>query len=335
MQERQTDLPLVELSQKKGFADDKTAFAQDVDAGLSKAVKTLSSRYFYDSTGSKLFQQIMELPEYYLTRCEYNVLSDNREAIAQHFGDKGFFHLIDLGAGDALKTKILLQELSEQQWQFEYVPVDISGDAMKQLSRSLLATLPAVAVQAVVGEYFQALKWLQENKSERKVVLFLGSNIGNFDPEESVNFLQTIRGYLQSGDKFLLGIDLRKDPNKLIPAYNDAAGVTAAFNLNLLHRINQELGGDFNLSEFRHYALYEPQEGAMKSYLISERPQDVFIKEIGKTFHFDAWEAVQTESSFKYSVKQVTELGAKCGFKLEHVFQEKDKCFADVLFSVD
>ncbi len=335
MQERQTDLLLVELSQKKGYEDDKTAFAQNVEAGLSKSVKSLSSRYFYDSVGSKLFQQIMELPEYYLTRCEYEVLSENKEAIAQHFGDGGFFHLIDLGAGDALKTKILLRELSEQGRQFDYVPVDISGDAMEQLTQNLLAELPTVAVHAVIGEYFQALKWLQENKSERKVVLFLGSNIGNFNPEESENFLQSIRGYLQAGDKFLLGVDLRKDPEKLIPAYSDASGVTAAFNLNLLHRINQELGGDFDISGFRHYALYEPQEGAMKSYLISERPQEVFIKEIEKTFRFEAWEAIQTENSFKYTINQVKELGATCGFRLEEVFIEKEGCFADVLFTVE
>lgn len=326
---------MIELGLRKDVADDTQVFAQDVATGLSAFPKTLPSRYFYDSTGSDLFRQIMNLPEYYLTRCEFDVLSGNKEAISRHFGEKGFFHLIDLGAGDALKTKIILQQLSVKQYNFEYVPIDISGSAMHLLTQSLQAEIPNVPVQAVVGEYFQALSWLQEHKAERKVVLFLGSNIGNFGPAESKNFLKTSRSYLRPGDKFLIGIDLRKDPDKIIPAYNDSSGVTAAFNLNLLHRINQELGGEFNLHQFRHYPMYEPQEGAMKSYLVSEQAQDVFIKALNQTFHFDAWEAIQTESSYKYSIKQVQQIGKQCGFELEQVFQEEDKCFADVLFSID
>ncbi|QCR21745.1 L-histidine N(alpha)-methyltransferase [Pontibacter sp. SGAir0037] len=335
MQIKHTALPIVELGLKRDVASDKLVFAQDVAVGLSRKPKALPSRYFYDSEGSRLFQQIMDLPEYYLTRCEYDVLSENRKAMAQRFSENGFFHLIDLGAGDALKTKILLHQLTAQHQDFEYVPVDISGNAMEQLTVKLQNELPELQLQTVIGEYFMALKWLHQHKQERKVVLFLGSNIGNFNLAESKDFLRSIRSYLRRGDKFLMGIDLRKDPDKLIPAYDDAAGVTSTFNLNLLHRINQELGGNFDLGAFRHYAMYEPQEGAMKSYLISEKQQQVYIKEIDLTFHFEAWEAIQTESSYKYSIQQVQELGRQCGFTLEHVFQDKNNYFADVLFNVD
>ncbi|WP_299757267.1 L-histidine N(alpha)-methyltransferase [uncultured Pontibacter sp.] len=325
---------MIELSRQQDGSTDTTAFAKDVAKGLSQKQKSLSSRYFYDGTGSRLFQQIMELPEYYLTRCELEVLTENKQDMAEQFSNGGFFHLIDLGAGDALKTKILLKELSGQQSAFDYVPVDISGDAMQELSESLQQELPQVKVEAVVGEYFRALEWLQENKSERKVVLFLGSNIGNFEQEESINFLRSIRSYLQTGDQLLMGIDLRKDPETILKAYNDAAGVTAAFNLNLLHRINRELNADFDVSQFCHHAIYNPLEGVMRSFIVSKTDQDVRIGKADITIHFEAWEAIHTENSYKYSIPLIGELGQQCGFKIETVFYDSQKRFADVLFSV-
>ncbi|MBF9254271.1 L-histidine N(alpha)-methyltransferase [Pontibacter sp. 172403-2] len=326
---------MINLSQKKSGASDTAAFATDVNDGLSQDQKSLPSRYFYDGEGSRLFQEIMELPEYYLTRAEYEVLTENKEAIAREFAGAGFFHLIDLGAGDALKTKILLQQLTVQQSAFSYIPVDISGDILQQLSGSLQTEMPALSMQAVVGEYSKALEWLQANKSGRKVVLFLGSNIGNFKADESRNFLCSVRAYLQPGDKLLMGIDLRKDPDVILRAYDDAAGVTAAFNLNLLRRINRELGGNFDLDQFRHYALYNPQDGVMRSYLVSKKEQEVYIRDLQKSFHFAAWETIHTENSHKYTLPQVQDLGMACGFTLQTVFQDKNKRFADVLFSVD
>ncbi|AKD05798.1 methyltransferase [Pontibacter korlensis] len=313
----------------------KVAFARDVDEGLSKEQKTLPSRYFYDGTGSRLFQQIMELPEYYLTRCEQEVLTTNKQAMAALFARGSYFHLIDLGAGDALKTKVLLAELTQQKLAFDYVPVDISGDAMQQLSKSLHNEIPNLKVEAVVGEYFQSLDWLQENKSERKVVLFLGSNIGNFEEPESIRFLTSVRSYLQPGDQLLMGVDLRKDPEMILKAYDDASGITAAFNLNLLQRINKELGGDFNVNQFRHYAMYNPLEGVMRSFLISLSDQDVHIQGSNKTYHFNAWEAIHTENSHKYTIPQIKMLGQLCGFRIEKVFYDSKQLFADVLFAVD
>lgn len=326
---------MVELSRKQDGTQDTAAFARDVAQGLSLKQKNLPSRYFYDATGSQLFQQIMGLPEYYLTRAEHEVLTQNRTAMSERFSSGGFFHLIDLGAGDALKTKILLRELSQLHSDFDYVPVDISGDAMQQLSDNLKTELPQVNVQAVVGEYFQALEWLQQNKSARKVVLFLGSNIGNFETRESIAFLQSVRSYLSEGDKLLMGVDLRKNPETILKAYDDAAGVTAAFNMNLLERINRELGGNFDLEHFRHHAIYNPLEGVMRSFLISLKEQDVHIEAVNKTFHFEAWEAIHTENSHKYSLPQIEELGEQCGFKVDKVYFDGDKRFADVLFEVN
>ncbi len=327
--------PIIDLSLKADGSTDTALFARDVVAGLSKKQKTLSSRYFYDATGSKLFQQIMALPEYYLTRCEFDVLTEQKQAISARFGSDGFFHLIDLGAGDALKTKILLRELYQQQQEFDYVPVDISGDAMLHLTHALQAELPKVKVQAVVGEYFRALEWLQEHKHERKVVLFLGSNIGNFNKDESLAFLKVIRSYLKAGDKLLMGLDLRKDPDTILQAYNDPTGVTAAFNLNLLERINRELGGNFVLENFRHFATYNPLEGVMRSFLISKVKQQVHLAAADQTFTFDAWEAIHTENSHKYTLEQAQEMGKACGFRTETVFQDQQGCFADVLFAVE
>ena len=325
---------MINLSRKEAGHTYTEAFLIDVIAGLSEKQKKLSSRYFYDAAGSKLFQQIMNLPEYYLTSCEHELLARHRQTMAAQFAPSGFFHLVDLGAGDALKTKNLLRELDHQQHDFEYVPIDISGDAMKQLTASLQYELPALQVQAVVGEYLQALEWLQENKPARKVVLFLGSNIGNFDPAEGIAFLKSIRNSLRKGDMLLLGVDLRKDPDTILRAYDDAAGVTAAFNLNLLHRINRELGGNFNIENFRHYALYNPQEGVMKSFLISQQEQQVYLEAAGQQFRFEAYEAIHTESSYKYTLQQVEEIGYSCGFQTQHVYLDHQGYFADVLFSV-
>lgn len=325
---------MIHLSRKADGTNDTQAFARDVAAGLSGEKKKLPSRYFYDEAGSKLFQQIMYLPEYYLTRCELELLTTHKQAMIGKFATPGFFHLIDLGAGDALKTKILLKELNREQQNFDYVPVDISGHAMEQLTASLHENLPGVQVQAVVGEYMQALEWLQIHKSERKVVLFLGSNIGNFEPSESVDFLKSIRSYLNAGDKLLMGIDLRKEPETILKAYDDAAGVTAAFNLNLLHHINRELSGNIDVSKFRHFALYDPQEGVMKSYLVSQENQEVYLETTGERFAFEAWEAIHTENSYKYTLKQIKEMGKACGFETEAVFQDERQYFADVLFTV-
>jgi L-histidine Nalpha-methyltransferase len=323
---------LIDLSRHTNGSEDRAHFAQHADQGLSQDPKQLSSRYFYDAKGSQLFQEIMALPEYYLTRAEHELFLQHRTAMARAFAEQGYFHLVDLGAGDATKTKLLLHELVAQDKAFDYVPLDISGDAMQELVQDLQENLPAIPVKAVVAEYLTGLQWLQDALPERKVVLFLGSNIGNFERGEGLAFLRQIRERLQPGDMLLLGVDLCKDPDTILAAYNDASGVTAAFNLNLLKRMNRELGGDFDVSQFKHFALYDPQEGVMKSYLVSKREQTVRLQATGKQYTFAAWEAVHTENSHKYTLQQATDMGQQAGFELVSSYQDAKGLFADMLF---
>lgn len=323
---------LIDLSRKTDGSQDRAEFARHVAEGLSQSPKILSSRYFYDAKGSRLFQQIMALPEYYLTRAEYSLLQRHRSAMVSAFAANGFFHLVDLGAGDAMKTKLLLSELVKQEKPFDYVPMDISGSVMQELSKDLQQSHPDLHVQAVVAEYIVGLEWLEQHLTERKVVLFLGSNIGNFEREEGLDFISQIRQHLQPGDLFLLGVDLTKDPATILAAYNDASGVTAAFNLNLLERINRELGGNFDLDAFKHFALYDPQLGVMKSFLVSQREQEVYLEASQTRYTFAAWEAIHTESSHKYALPQATEMGRRAGFEFVTSYLDEKGSFADMLF---
>ena len=326
---------IINLNQVKNGLDSQAIFARDVSFGLNKKQKTLSSRYFYDGQGSQLFRQIMNLPEYYLTRCEHEIFTEQKEAISRAFAQSGYFHLIDLGAGDALKTKILIKELVQQEVDFDYVPVDISGDAMQALEADFRIEIPEVKVQPVVGDYFSALEWLHQHKPERKIILFLGSNIGNFTKDESVSFLQRIRQQLEPGDLLFLGVDLKKDPGIILPAYADKAGITAEFNLNLLRRINRELGGNFQVDQFMHHALYNPLEGVMQSFLISRIKQEVYLESTGESFQFEAWEALHTENSHKYSVSSIAEMAQKSNFQIDTVFHDQKDYFADILLKAD
>ena len=314
-------------------AAEKQAFAQDVVQGLTKSPKRLSSQYFYDGAGSRLFQQIMELPEYYLTRTETAIFLQQQQAIIAQFPTSAAFNLVDLGAGDAAKTKILLRALVQQATPFTYIPIDISVDALQDLSQSLAQELPDLPVQPLAGDYFKSLEQLRQSEM-RQVVLFLGSNVGNFPPAEIVGFLKKLRQFLRAGDQALIGFDLKKDPHLIRRAYDDAAGVTAAFNYNLLHRINRTFGGNFDLNYFKHFAEYNPTSGEMRSYLVSTRTQDVFLPDLNASFHFQAWETVQTESSYKFSEVEIQHLAQKADLQLRTVFTDPNQYFADVLFDV-
>ena len=311
-----------------------TEFAEDVKAGLSASPKTLPSKYFYDGTGSKLFQQIMELPEYYPTRTEFSILKKQKAEIINFFNPSDFFHLVELGSGDGLKTKILLRQLLQAKARFEYIPVDISGDAINQLQSALSKELPDLKTVGFTGDYFKALHWLKRNKPGRKVVLFLGSNIGNFEDNGDLEFLQEVRKYLSPEDKVLVGFDLQKDPRIIRQAYDDAAGVTAAFNLNLLKRMNRELGANFKPEQFEHFTDYDPIAGVVKSYLVSKRNQTVTFSYLNHTVSFKTWEPIHTENSHKYSEAIIKELGRKSGFETEQIFTDAQHYFADVLFRV-
>ena len=313
----------------------RNQFAADVIKGLTKSPKRLSSKYFYDGNGSRLFRQIMELPEYYLTRTETEIFqTQSQEIIYSFLPQAAEFNLIDLGAGDAAKTQILLKELNHQKIAFSYVPVDISEDALQHLQTELLTKLPALKVHPIASEYFAALQWHEKKTACPKVVLFLGSNIGNFDPKAIQLFMKKLRRYLQPPDKVLIGFDLQKDPLVIRQAYDDAAGITAAFNFNLLHRINAEFNGDFNTGNFKHFAEYNPITGDMKSYLLSSGKQKVYLADLNQEFKFNAWEPIHTETSHKFTLPEIEHLGKLVGLKINQVFTDSQQYFADVLFDV-
>lgn len=312
----------------------KEEMALDVLIGFSHKEKYLSSKYFYDSEGSKLFTQIMECEDYYPTNCEFEIFQNNKEKISQFFKDEDDVNIIELGAGDGAKTKILLEYFMTQKRNFEYHPIDISEQAVVELTADLNKNFPNLSVHGVVGQYFPALNWIKNNKKGRNFIFFLGSNIGNFDLANAKVFLKTLWSGLNHNDLILIGYDLKKDINKLLWAYNDRDGITAKFNLNLLKRINTELGANFDVTKFQHYGTYSPLKGAMESYLISLEEQDVHIEELSKTFHFKAFEPIHLEYSYKYLPKDIQLLADETGFNiLENIYDSK-KYFIDSVWSV-
>ena len=304
-----------------------------VAAGLGRSPKTLSSMYFYDDEGSRLFQQIMALPEYYPTRTEFALLTHHQAALGAALRPTAAaepFFLLELGAGDGLKTKILLRHLLDTGASFTYVPVDISAAAVEGLAGSLRQELPELRVEPIVADYGTALR-LMANRPGRKAVLFLGSNIGNFLPTDRQAFLRELAAPLSADDRLLIGFDLQKDPRFIRAAYDDAQGVTAAFNLNLLTRLNRELGADFDLATWQHYTDYDPLSGAVRSFLMPTQAQQVHVAALNQTFGFAAWEPIHTENSYKFTRPLIENLAADAGLALAEFFTDERQYFADVV----
>ena len=312
---------------------DRDAFALDVLVGLSETRKTLPSKYMYDDEGSRLFEQITRLPEYYLTDCELDTLQRHRNRIAD-YAPRAPFHVIEFGAGSLRKPGILIDRFVERGLDFESVPVDMSREAMESLAGDLERRYPEVAMRGLVSDYLTGIHWLTGNTRRRSFVLFLGSNIGNFNRAQATLFLRKLWNGLSDGDVVLIGFDLRKDIELLLAAYNDSQGVTKQFNLNLMRRINRELGGHFNLDAFRHFATYDVISGAMESYLVSQGEQDVYIEAVERSFSFHAWEPIHTEYSYKYLESDIDLLAQTTGFRVkEHLYDSKGY-FVDSLWEV-
>jgi L-histidine Nalpha-methyltransferase len=311
----------------------KEAFALDVLIGLWEMPKRVPSKYFYDASGSVLFKKIMELPEYYLTRCEFEIFETWKKEISQVVSGEPF-HLVELGPGDARKTKVLIDFFLDAGLEFKYVPIDISESAMKELIGSLRGEFPSLTVHGLVSGYSDAIKWLKSLDARKNFVLFLGSNIGNFNRSAARVFLRSLWNTLNPEDYLLIGFDLKKDIDLLLRAYNDSQNVTCEFNLNLLHRINEELGGDFDVSRFRHYANYDVFSGAMESYLVSLEKQKVFIQEIGQCFSFEPWEPIHTEYSYKYLETDIPLLAQESGFESVRQFYDSNHYFTDCIWRV-
>lgn len=316
-------------------ADCKTneKFHREAMEGLRSNPKRLSSKYFYDGNGDRLFQRIMAMPEYYLTHCELDIFSNKTAALADAItrGD-GPFDLIELGAGDAMKSSYLLKHLVGQGVEFTYMPIDISGNILTVLGHKLKADMPELDMVCLEGEYVDMLEKAASLSPRRKVVLFLGSNIGNMELEEAYAFCRELHKKLNSGDILLIGFDLKKNPYTILDAYNDKAGITAAFNLNLLTRINRELGADFDLEQFRHYQGYDPINGACRSYLISLSDQDVTIRH--ETVSFTKNEFIYMEVSQKFSPADIEQLAQKSGFDIIGEIADSKNWFLDALWQV-
>ena len=311
----------------------RDVFLKDVLKGLNSSPKYLESKYFYDQAGDKIFQQIMHSPEYYPTNCELEILSTQTAAILDAILEKhNTFDLVELGAGDALKSTYLLKYLAKKAVDFTYVPIDISGNVIDNLSTHLPKEIPNLIVNGLNGDYFNMLKKANELSVKPKLVLFLGSNIGNMFPEDALNFCDKLKAHLQPGDLLLIGFDLKKDPQTILNAYNDSQGFTRNFNLNLLTRINSELAGNFDLTAFTHYPTYNPQTGSCQSYLVSRKQQEVLID--SHLIQFEENECIHMEISQKYTTEQTDALANATGFLPLHYYYDSKRWFLDVVWEV-
>ncbi len=307
-------------------------FARDVREGLRKNPKQLPSKYFYDEVGDQLFVKIMAMPEYYLTRAEMDIFQNQTDELIDAFScePNKYFEFIELGAGDGTKTREVLKRLTERGFNFDYLPVDISQHALDGLKEMLADYIPSCKVVPQQGDYFEILSSLKKS-NHPKVVLFLGSNIGNMSDERAADFIYQLGSNLQAGDRLLLGVDLIKSKDIVLPAYNDPAGITRDFNLNLLHRMNSELEANFDLSKWSHTPEYEENEGIAKSFLRSDVDQSVTIGALDETFDFASGEKIHTEISRKYNDEVISKIIANTDFKIEHRLTDSNQLFADYI----
>ena len=309
------------------------ALAEQVLEGLSATQKFLPSAWFYDDEGSRLFQRIMALPEYYLTRVEHALLRERAQELSHWFTRSGCaIDLIELGSGDGEKSLTLCQALHAQATECTYWPMDLSAHALDELTRRFDRHLPRMALAPVLGDYFAF--WPATSPKRRQVAMLLGSNLGNFDEAGATVLLRRIRAQLRPGDLLVLGLDLVKDPHVLLAAYNDAQGVTAAFNLNLLRRLNRELDMDFDLDRFSHYASYCPLQGVARSFLVSRDAQSVHSRLLQRSFSFGAGETIYTEQSQKYTEASMAALAHASGFERVAVLSDEQQWYALALWQV-
>jgi len=320
-------------SQIENDQSNLTKFRSDVLNGLKNKPKKLSSKYFYDKIGDHLFQEIMAMPEYYLTKCELDIFKNKTENLTSLIvSENEPFDLIELGAGDAMKSTYLLKYLVEKGRDFTYMPIDISGNILSILNEKLNSEVPELEIISLEGDYFEMLDKAASMSARKKVVLFLGSNIGNMNKDEAESFCVELNKNLNSGDVVLIGVDLKKNPHIILSAYNDQSGTTAAFNLNLLSRINRELNADFEVDNFQHYQTYDPVSGDCRSYLVSLKDQNVMIE--NEIISFKENELIDMEVSRKFSESGINELAEKSGFKVVGEIKDSKNWFVDSVWEV-
>jgi L-histidine N-alpha-methyltransferase len=299
--------------------------AADVRRGLTAPAKWLPCKYFYDSTGSVLFEQICELPEYYLTRAETAILREHAPALLEPCPSP--LDLVELGSGSARKTRLLIDACLSRQDALTYYPLDIAAESLAGAARGLLADYPSLRVVGLVGEYADGLSYLASRAGPPRLIAFLGSTVGNFNEGELAAFLDGLRAALRPQDRFLLGFDLLKDPATLIAAYDDAQGVTARFNLNLLARVNRVLGADFDLAAFRHRAVFDERRGRIEMHLVSTRRQMVRVPALDLTLAFAEGETIHTENCYKHSREGMRAVLGRHGFDVLRAFTDPARAF--------
>jgi L-histidine N-alpha-methyltransferase len=312
--------------------DEANSFLQDVNDGLSAPAKHLSSKYFYDDLGSQIFQDIMGMPAYYPTPCEFEILAMQSDKIIEMLNFDSVFNVIEFGAGDGLKTRQLLKKLIENNIDFQYVPIDISAKAIEELLQSMWLHLPALQVKPMIGNYFSMMEQLSASETP-SLFLFLGSNIGNYQDRDADHLMTQFHQTMKFGDKLLTGFDLQKHPSVISQAYNDPQGITKAFNLNLLVRINRELGANFQINQFDFYSYYNPVNGEVRSYLVSLKSQQVYIEKLRKSFSFNQNELIWTELSKKYTLQEIEEMAHRNHFGVVRHFLDCKHYFADSLWA--
>lgn len=303
------------------FAPARDDFRSQVLHGLRQTRKQIPCKYFYDRRGSKLFDQICELPEYYPTRTELGIMTRHAAEMAEALGPR--CRIVEYGSGSSTKTQLLLNQLDDPA---AYVPLDISREHLLEAAHRLTQRYPALQVQPVCADYTSGFALPEAINARRTIIYFPGSTIGNFEPHDARAFLIAAAQRAGSGGGLLIGVDLKKDPATLHAAYNDAAGVTAAFNLNLLARINSELDASFDLAQFAHYAFYNPRLGRIEMHLVSRCPQTINLG--ANTFDFREGETVFTESSYKYTLIEFASLAAASGWSVQQTWTDDQRMFS-------
>ncbi|MFN3405068.1 MAG: L-histidine N(alpha)-methyltransferase [Cytophagaceae bacterium] len=307
-------------------------FQDDVIEGLLSEPKCIPSRYLYNKEGDRLFQEIMQLPEYYLTRCEYEILETQKEALMLKFVKDNYdFDIIELGAGDGYKTRILLEYVNSKIPDFTYYPVDISENSLLKLNHNLSSEITGLNIVPVADDYLNALNFIPEN-GRKKIVLFLGSSIGNFRKDETIKFLSEIGKRMNRHDLLLIGFDLKKDPRMILKAYKDRLGITDKFQLNILHRMRNELKADVDISLFEYFPEYNPVSGEVNSYIFSKKDTEIYLPFRDAKIKLNAYEPIHTEVSRKFSLQEITELAKVCGFNVSGNFLDGKQYFADSLW---
>lgn len=324
--------PRLKLLDAESPEEQKKSFAQGIRDGFEKSPKSTSPRFLYDERGSELFTEITRTDDYYVTDVERSILVDNAEAILSSVGERVVLN--EPGAGDCAKTRILIEAALRRQSPLRFEPIDISGAQLKKTSQALVDQYEEIEVTGVTGRYEKGLERLDPVEDPRLIV-FLGSSIGNFSHEEAVDLLAEFADFMTPEDRLLVGVDLLKDRDVLEAAYDDSEGVTAEFNKNLLRRINRELGGHFDLEAFTHRAPFVEEKSRVEMRLGSDREQDVYVEALGQSYHFDEGEYIHTESSHKFTVSDFRDLANRAGLQSENVWTDDRDYFAEILFGTD